>query len=405
MIWQLFCTHIVLASIILLLFLSWLFWPCKHKSIRKGLIRTCGITLLGSILLALYTYWPRAYDKKYLDNTLSVELEQTPIKQLADSIEFYIGMATSPDSPYEELIVTEFNSIVAENHFKPGQLLVDAANWKFDFSKADQLMDHAEVNGLRMRGHTLIWGKFAGMTFPKQWIDVIDAAEDPKTTMKGLIKRYIETVMGHYQGRVMSWDVVNEPMGGEDLFPSIFSNSMGEEYIDYAFQIAREVDPACSLFLNEQIIDYQGPKGQAFLGLLKRLLDRGVPIDGVGLQCHHLNDIHDIDALKGYIRSIGAMGLNVEITELDVRLLLFRGKEDPYQAQGDQFRNVVKVCLDDPACKGVTLWGVSDGANWMDAVPPFQWKSPNAPNIWDEDMRKKPGYVGIWKALHDAQAQ
>ncbi len=402
-IWQLFGAHITLSLIILILFLAWLFWPRKYKFIRKGLIRSCGLVLLGSILLAFYTYWPREYHKRYLDDQLSAELKATLLKQLADSIDFHIGMATSPGSPYQDLIAQEFNSVVGENHFKPGKLLVDAANWEFNFTAADKLMDYAQANGQRMRGHTLVWGKFPGMTFPSQWIEVINSAEDPKETMQGLIKRYIETVMGHFKGRVSTWDVVNEPMGGESLYPSIFSNSMGEEYIDYAFKIANQVDPECSLFLNEQIGDYQGPQGKAFLDLLKRLVDRGVPIHGVGLQSHQINRIHDTDALRQYIRAIGQMGLKVEITELDARLLLFGGEDDPYQAQGDQFRKVVQVCLDDPVCTGVTLWGVTDGANWMDGVPPFKWKSPNAPNIWDEDMNKKPAYVGIWEALKGAQ--
>ena len=135
------------------------------------------------------------------------------------------------------------------------------------------------------------------------------------------------------------------------------------------------------------------------MALLKGLVNRGVPIDGVGLQSHHINRVHDIDALKRYIRSIGQLGLKVEITELDVRLRLFGKEKDPYQAQGDQFRKIVEVCLDDPACDGVTLWGLTDGANWMDSVPPFKWKSPNAPNVFDEYMRKKPAYFGIKEAL------
>ena len=159
------------------------------------------------------------------------------------------------------------------------------------------------------------------------------------------------------------------------------------------------MDQDCSLFLNEQIVDYDGPQGTAFLALLKGLVDRGVPIDGVGLQSHHINRVHDIDALKRYIRSIGQLGLKVEMTELDVRLRLFGKEQDPYQAQGDQFRKIVEVCLDDPACDGVTLWGLTDGANWMDSVPPFKWKSPNAPNVFDEEMRKKPAYFGIKEAL------
>ena len=401
-IWQLFGAHIVLVLIILILFLGWLIWPRKYKSVRKYLIRTSGLVLLGSTFLGLYAYWPREYDKNYLNDSLSAELEATPLKQLADSIGFHIGMATSPGSPYLKTITKEFNSVVAENHFKPGKLLVDASNWKFDFDKADELMTYCQANNLRMRGHTLVWGKFPGMTFPQQWVEVINNSPDPKETMEGLMKRYIEMVMGHYKGRISTWDVVNEPMAGIGLYPSIFSKSMGEEYIDYAFKIAHGVDPNCSLFLNEQIVDYDGPQGKAFLSLLERLLDRGVPIHGVGLQTHHINEVHDLDELKQYISIIGHMGLKVEITELDARLLLFGGAEDPYQAQGDQFREVVKICIDDPACEGVTLWGITDGANWMDAVPPFKWKSPNAPNIWDEDMRKKPAYVGIWEALRSS---
>lgn len=399
MIWQLFGVHISFVSIIVMLLLAWLIWPRKYPQTRKRLLRSSGIILIGCILLGLNNYWPREYDKTYLDQDLPAELETTSLRQLADARDFYIGVAITPDPAHHTVIAREFNSVVAENHLKPGRLLVDAANWKFDFSKADELMAFAEANGMRMRGHTLIWGKFPGMTFPKQWIEQINGASDKKQAMEALIKRYIETVMGHFKGRVPTWDVVNEPMAGMELYPSIFSNSMGEAYINYAFQIAHQADPDCSLFLNEQIVDYDGPQGTAFLDLLKRLIDRGVPIHGVGLQSHHINRIHDTDALRRYIRSIGQLGLKVEITELDVRLRLFGMEKDPYQAQGDQFKNIVEACLDDPACGGVTMWGLTDGKNWMDSVPPFKWKSPNAPNIFDEDMRKKPAYIGIGEAL------
>ncbi|MDG2169735.1 MAG: endo-1,4-beta-xylanase [Opitutales bacterium] len=401
-IWQLFGVHVSFVAIIVTLLLAWLVWPRKYPQTRKRLLRSSGIILLGSILLGLNTYWPREYDKNYLDQDLPAEIETTSLKDLADARDFYIGVALTPNPVHHSLIAKEFNSVTAENHLKPGRLLVDAANWKFDFSKADELLTFAEANGMRMRGHTLIWGKFPGMTFPKQWIEHINGASDKKQTMEALIKRYIETVMGHFKGRIPAWDVVNEPMAGKGLYPSIFSNSMGEEYIDFSFHVAREVDPDCSLFLNEQIQDYDGPQGTAFLALLKRLVERGVPIDGVGLQSHHINRIHDTDALERYIRSIGQLELKVEITELDVRLRLFGNEKDPYQAQGDQFKKIVEVCLNDPACIGVTLWGLTDRNNWMDSVPPFKWKSPNAPNMFDEDMNRKPAYLGIWNALNEA---
>lgn len=398
-IWQLFGVHISFVAVVLLLLIGWLVWPRKYPRARRRLLLSSVITFLFGILLGLNTYWPREYDKNYLEETLPAELEATSLRELADARDFYIGVALSPSPVHGTVIAREFNSVVAENHFKPGRLLVDAASWKFDFSKADELLAFAEANDMRMRGHTLIWGKFPGMTFPKQWIEQIDGASDKKQAMEVLIKRYIETVMGHFKGRVAAWDVVNEPMAGIELYPSLFTSSMGEEYIDFSFNIAHQVDPECSLFLNEQIRDYDGPQGVAFLDLLKRLLERGVPIDGVGLQSHHINQVHDIGALKRYIRSIGELGLKVEVTELDVRLRLFGKEKDPYQAQGNQFKKIVEVCLDDPACGGVTLWGLTDEGNWMDNIPPFKWKSPNAPNIFDEDMRKKPAYSGIWEAL------
>jgi len=402
MIWQLFGIHITLLLSILSLFIVWLIIPKKLKKVRLYTLLACCILLISSILLGIKTYWPKAYDKVYLDQEIPTTISEVPLKALADSLGFHIGMAINPAYSDYEYIASEFNSVTAENHFKSGKLLKHAESWEFDFSIADSLLDYAMANKLRMRGHALIWGKFPGMTYPKVWTSIVKNSTDPKAEMKKIIKKYITAVMSRYKGRVTNWDVVNEPMGGAGLFPSIFTETMGEYYIDYSFQIAHEIDPDCELILNEAIGDYDGPQGKAFLKLLKGLVDRGVPIDGVGLQTHHINKIHDITALKKFIREIGKLGLTVEITELDIRLLLFDGFNDPYQAQGDQYYEIVKACLEDPACNGVTMWGLSDKVNWMDKVPPFQWKSPNAPNILDEDMKIKPAYIGIWKALQES---
>tara|TARA_R110002049_G_scaffold308910_2_gene514844 strand:- start:20137 stop:21351 length:1215 start_codon:yes stop_codon:yes gene_type:complete len=401
-VFDLFGVHIAFVSIILILFLAWLFWPRKFKKVRKMLIRSAGVVLLVGVLLAAKTYWPYSFDKNYLKTSVSEEIASTPLKNLADSIDFHIGVAIGPASDFKT-ISREFNSVVGENDFKPGKLLVDAENWKFDFSKADKLVAFAEANNMRMRGHTLIWGKFPGMTYPAAWGKMISESSDKKKTMEDIMSRYIQEVLSHFKGKVPTWDVVNEPMHGTNLYSSIFTETLGEEYLDLAFKMARKADPEISLFLNEQINDYDGPSGKAFLELLKRLIDRKVPIDGVGLQCHHLKNTHDIDALKRYMRSIAELGLKVEITELDVRLLLFKDSDDPYAAQGKQFEEITKLCIDEPACNGLTLWGLTDGANWMDAVAPFKWKSPNAPNIYDEEMNRKPAYLGIWNALKNAQ--
>ena len=402
MIWRLFGTHILFLGTILTLLILWLVWPRRFKTFRKRLLRLNGFILLVAIITALFTYWPRSYEKHYLNSTIPQEIENTPLRSIADSLDFYIGMATSSESPYLEQIATEFNSIVAENEFKPNQLLRNPTNWEFDFTKADQLLDYALTNNLRVRGHTLIWGKFPGRTYPKEWNEMVNESIDNVNELKGIIEKYVEEVMGHFKGRISSWDVINEPMGGESLYPSLFTNILGEKYIDIVFHAAHKADPDCKLYLNEAVNDYNDPSGQAFLALLKRLLDRGVPIHGVGLQTHHLFSLHNTTELADYIDQISQMGLEVEITELDVRLLLFHNAERPYEAQGEQFRKIVDICTQASNCKGVTLWGMSDKNNWMDAIPPFSWKSPNAPNIYDEDMNRKPAYIGIWQSLNEA---
>ncbi len=401
---DLFGVHIAFASVILLLFLLWLFWPRRFKAIRKTLIRSSGIILLVGVFLALKTYWPYEYERSYLSTPVSQEVESTPLKAFADSIGFHIGMAINSQSSQKDLIAREFNSVVAENDFKPGRLLIDPANWKFDFSKADQLLDFAEANGMRMRGHTLIWGKFPGRTYPGIWGKQIAESSDKEKTLEELMSRYIDKVMGHFKGRVATWDVVNEPMGGTSLYPSPFTKAMGEEYIDLAFKLARKTDPDATLFLNEQIPDFDGPGAKAFLELLGRLKERNVPIDGVGLQCHNVKRLTDLDGLRRYIRAIGELSLKVEITELDMRLLLFGGEDDPYAAQGNHFEEITKICIEEPACEGLTFWGLSDKNNWMDSVPPFKWKSPNAPNLFDEEMNRKPAYFGVWNALKEASS-
>lgn len=402
-IWQLFGIHIVLLSTILLLFLAWLVWPRRFKNWRKNLLRLNGLTIFASLLLAIYIYWPRVYEKKYIDTPVTAKMEQTPLKVLADSIDFFIGVATSANSLNQEKIASEFNSVVAENDFKPNQLLTDPANWEFDFSKADKLVSYTSSNDLRLRGHTLIWGKFPGRTFPSQWMEQVNTAENKPKQMEQIITKYIGSVMGHFKGKIPTWDVVNEPMDGDKLYSCLFTETLGEKYIDLAFKVAHRIDPNCALYLNEAIIDYEGAQGKAFLALLERLLNRGVPIDGVGLQTHHLFDIHNATELKKYIQAIQKLGLDVEITELDVRLLLFGNAPDPYQAQGEQYKKIVEICLNAPNCKGVTFWGLTDKDNWMDAIPPFNWKSPNAPNIFDEEMRRKPAYKEVWRVLNDAE--
>jgi endo-1,4-beta-xylanase len=295
MIWELFGIHITFVISILLILIVWLAWPKRQRQIKRTLLIILGVVFLTALITGVVAYWPHQFEKTYLsENREHGDLEDYSLSHLADSLDFYIGMAVKPDSLYQHWVPGEFNSVTAENHFKPGLLLKNAEAWEFDYSVADELLKQAKKYGMRMRGHTLIWGKFPGRTHPVAWIKMAEQAEDPEAAMTEIITRYITEVMTHFKGEVTTWDVVNEPMGGAILYENVFTRTLGEAYIDLAFHTAHAIDPSCELILNEAIGDYDGPSGQAFLELLKRLKERDVPVHGVGLQTHHINAIHDV---------------------------------------------------------------------------------------------------------------
>ena len=102
-----------------------------------------------------------------------------------------------------------------------------------------------------------------------------------------IIREHITTVVGHYRGRVAAWDVVNEGVGDDgSLRDTIWLRGIGPEYIDMAFRWAHEADPDALLFYNDYAGEGLGTKSDAIYALVQGLLERGVPINGVGLQMH-----------------------------------------------------------------------------------------------------------------------
>jgi endo-1,4-beta-xylanase len=92
------------------------------------------------------------------------------------------------------------------------------------------------------------------------------------------------------------------------------------------------------------------------------------------------------------------LGLEVEITELGARLMLFKGVKDPYKSQGLYYSRMLEICLDNPACKGITFWGLNDTQCSYDAVP-WIFPKPNEPYLFDKGMNPKPASNEIYKVL------
>jgi endo-1,4-beta-xylanase len=229
---------------------------------------------------------------------------------------------------------------------------------------------------------------------------------DPRLRLEQLLSEHIDTVLGHFRGRIQQWDVVNEPLHfWKPIWDdNVFYRTLGPEFVATAFRLAHAADPSLELVLNEQLPQYEGEHAEKFFEIVQHLQQSGVPLHGVGLQSHVIVTVPSVASLEAYMHRIAELGLFIEITELDVRVRLFSDDPDPYAAQGRYFRDIAAACAKQPACRGITVWGISDRFTWIDQEPPFRWMTPNDPLLFDQDLRRKPAYDGFVEALRQAPA-
>jgi len=310
------------------------------------------------------------------------------------------GACVRPDPLQKELdyrtaLKTYCRQVTPEGGLFWGYLRPTREQFKFD--AADSVLAFAEANGMTMRGHTLVW--YGAMPDWTKGIHGADQAEHELTS-------HIERVVSRYRGKITTWHVVNEPIDdskGEvpGLRPSVWLQNLGEKYIDLAFRTAHRVDPAAELVLNEYDIecaDGTSPKRRdALLKLIRDLLERGVPLHGIGLQGHIKGKYQiDRDGVYNFVSEIRSLGLTVHITELDVIDDDLPGpiavRDAIVAARAHDFLEPVFAAAR-PAV--IATWGITDRYTWV----PIWFKRkdglPNRPLPFDERYQPKP----LWNVI------
>jgi endo-1,4-beta-xylanase len=143
-------------------------------------------------------------------------------------------------------------------------------------------------------------------------------------TLRATITAHITNVAGHWKGRCYAWDVVNEALNEDGTWrDSVFYRVLGPDFIKHAFRVASEVDPKAKLYYNDYNLESPGKKSEAAVGIVKMLKADGIKIDGIGMQAHLVAEGHPtLDEHVAVIQSYAAAGVEVALTELDVRLKL-----------------------------------------------------------------------------------
>ncbi|MGA5064909.1 endo-1,4-beta-xylanase [Streptomyces exfoliatus] len=310
-----------------------------------------------------------------------------PLRDLAAARGVYLGTAVTGGKltgGYADTAAAQFDSITPGNEMKWDA--VESVRGQFDWAGADRVVAFAEAHAQKVRGHTLVWHS----QLPS-WVNNGTWTAD---TLRTVMTDHVTTEVSRYKGRVDHWDVVNEPLNEDGtLRRSVFGATLGESYIADAFRAARAADPAAKLYVNDYSTDGIGAKSDGMYDLVKRLLAQGVPIDGVGFQAHLI--LGQVPAsMEANLRRFADLGVDVAVTELDIRMTLPATAEKLDRQKAD-YAAVMRACLAVTRCAGVTVWGFTDSDSW---IPDF-FPGEGAATLYDEGLNPKPAYAGVAGAL------
>ncbi len=340
----------------------------------------------------------------FYDDGIDDQTDQTTLREYAEQNGKFIGTAISTwknDLTNASLAETketgkQFNMLVAENEMKWDVL--EPSRGEFNYWAADNLVNFAQNHQMKMRGHCLAWHS----QLP-QWVSSDGKKNDMNWTRDEalqILKTHINNIVKHYKGKIAEWDVVNECLSDDqttvrsnpdayDLRTSVWTRAIGESFIDSAFVYAHRADPDAELYLNDYDVELQGKaKSVAFYNLAMRLKNSGIPIHGVGLQCHF--SVGDVDSIKlaKTIQRFADAGLKCIITELDMGIPSTTAANLEEQARN--YRVITDIVLKNENCPNLVIWGLKDNNSWREASNPL---------LYTAGLSKKPAYYAVRSAL------
>jgi endo-1,4-beta-xylanase len=313
------------------------------------------------------------------------------------------------------LVKAQFNTITPENVLK--WEAVHPRLDVYDFSAADQYVAFGERNGMFVIGHTLVWHSQT----PRWVFQDANGQSVTRDTLLARMRDHIHTLVGRYKGRVKGWDVVNEALNEDGTMrQSPWYRIIGEDYLAKAFEFAHEADPKAELYYNDYSLENEA-KRKGAVELIRKLKAAGAPITAIGLQDHNRMDWPTLQQESATIEAFAALGIGVNITELDVDVLprttqqntadvsataSGNAQSNPYtsglpddvqQKLATRYADLFDVFVQHRKVIGrVTFWGVTDGDSWLNNFPTRG--RTNYPLLFDRQGKPKPAFDAVVRA-------
>lgn len=329
----------------------------------------------------------------------ATDIQKPTLREAVRGSGMLIGTAVRPaqlsEPAYASTLAREFNMVEPEDALK--WEVVHPERDSFDFSQADQIVDFATRHNMNVRGHTLVWHR--------QNPGWLTEGKYTSSELAEILEKHIKTVVGHYRGKIFAWDVVNEAF--DELKPGTLRSTIwrdqpgiglalaGSSYIERCFRWAHDADPQALLFYNEAEAEVVNPKSDAVYAMVRDFRQRGVPIDGVGLQMHIANLHPDIASISANIARFTALGVQLHITEMDVALPVDaygNARAEDLQRQAELYRQIATACLSHPGCTAIQTWGFTDKYSWIGSHSKHR---QGVALLFDRNYRTKPAYDAL----------
>lgn len=309
------------------------------------------------------------------------------------------------------LLLEQFNSFTCENDMKPMYYL-DAKENKANpqehnlspaltFEVAIPYLEFAKEKGIPMRGHTLVWHNQTPKWFFYENYDENMQLAD-RETMLSRLENYVHGVLSfvqeNYPGVIYAWDVVNEAIDEGDFRKSLWLKTVGRDFVMKAFEFARKyADPKVALFYNDYETALDWKRDLIIKEILIPLREKGL-VDGMGMQSHLLMDHPDFNQYEKALHMYGQLGLQVQITELDLH------NADPSEESMHQlalrYQKLFEILVEAKRTgkaniTAVTFWNLLDENSWLSGFR----RETSYPLLFQGKCEAKEAYYAVLKVV------
>ncbi|MBB3900024.1 endo-1,4-beta-xylanase [Roseococcus suduntuyensis] len=313
------------------------------------------------------------------------------------------------DAAYAALVAREAEILVPEWEAKWDALQPEPG--RFEFGQLRSIALFARAHQQRLRGHALLWH-----VANPAWLEPALAQGEARAA--AVMEAHFTAVLRETHSYIRDWDVLNEiianPPGSDnpsptqdDLRPTPWLRALGPGYLERALRLARGLDATLRLTLNDYGVEADTPwaeaKRQRLLRVVRRLVERQVPLDAVGIQAHlQMRDPFRAEPFLAFVQALRGLGLAVLITELDVREpdQLAPSIAERDAAVADYVTRFLSAAVEG-GVRTVLTWGLTDRNTWLAEEPGVAradgQRTRGLP--FDEALRPKPFHAALGRVL------